>query len=220
MSILDVIGPVIIGPSSSHTAGAARIGNFARSIYHHDLGRVEINLYNSFAETGRGHGTDKAILGGILGLAIDDERLLKSYEIASKMGLQFKFNWLVDEDMEPDCAKIVFDPKGTPFSVTGVSVGGGEVEIRDINGYEVLFNGKYPVLIIIHQDVPGMVAFIGNVIADLNINIATMRIGRDPAKGEALAIINLDTEFPEKKVSQFYKNKHVKKVIRIEKLEE
>lgn len=220
MSILDIVGPVIIGPSSSHTAGAARIGKFARQIYRHPFDRVEIDLYNSFAETGKGHGTDKAILGGILGLEIDDERLLKSYEIAKKSRIRFAFNWIEDDDEEPNTAKVTFYNKKKHFSVKGVSIGGGEVEIRDINGFKVCFNGKCPVIITTHEDKIGMAAFISKTIADLGINIASFHIDRDPETGYAMAVINLDDEFPTDKIALLKKDKRIKHVIRIEKLEE
>ena len=120
MSILDVVGPIIIGPSSSHTAGAAKIGLFASKIFGRPFKRVDIHLYNSFAETGRGHGTDRAILGGILGISADDERLMKSYEIAKKKKLKFNFFWKIDEDFEPNTARITFYEGSQTFSVTGI----------------------------------------------------------------------------------------------------
>lgn len=220
MTIFDIIGPIIIGPSSSHTAGAAKIGNFARKIYNDNFKRVKITLYNSFAKTGKGHGTDKAILGGVLGFNIDDNRILKSFEIAKKRKIKFKFRYKYDETKPPNSAKINFCKGKTKFSITGISTGGGRVVIRQINHFKVHFRGKYPVLIIMHKDVVGMVAFISQILTDLKLNIAFMDIKRSTDDDNALTVIKLDTEFPEKHLSEFYKDKNILKVINIERLED
>jgi L-serine dehydratase len=131
MAILDIIGPVMIGPSSSHTAGAARIGYFAREIFGDDFDFVQIDLFNSFADTGKGHGTDIAIIGGLLGFEPDDLRILHSFEIAKENRIKFKINWNTeeDEDLPPNTAKITFFKNDTQFFIIGNSVGGGKVEI-------------------------------------------------------------------------------------------
>ncbi len=222
MAIFDVIGPVMIGPSSSHTAGAARIGYFARKIYGGEFDFVVIDLYNSFADTGKGHGTDIALLGGLMGFKPDDMRILKSYEYAKKFGLQFKFVWNKEEneDFPPNCAKITFFKNGNAFYIVGNSVGGGDVEIININGYPVKMSGKHHTLVINSFDAVGVVAFITSVITKEGINIALMDVERDSSVGEALAVIKLDAKFPENKISEFYKNKNIKKVISIERLAE
>ncbi len=222
MAIFDVIGPVMIGPSSSHTAGAARIGYFAKKIYGKDFDFVTIELFNSFANTGKGHGTDIAILGGLLGFMPDDMRILKSYHYAKERNLKFKFIWNKeeDEDYPPNCAKITFYDKGNPFFIVGNSVGGGDVEIINLNGYPVKMSGKHHTLVINSVDAVGVVAFITSVITQHGINIASMDVERDSSVGEALAVIKLDAKFPETEIREFYKNKNIKNVISIERLAE
>ncbi|HZL82480.1 MAG TPA: L-serine ammonia-lyase, iron-sulfur-dependent subunit beta, partial [Candidatus Deferrimicrobium sp.] len=166
MAIFDVMGPIMIGPSSSHTAGAAKIGYLAQRVYGKPVRRTHIILYNSFAETGRGHGTDKAILGGILGLRVDDPRIKQSYDIAAQEGVDVAFEQAIDPEKHPNCSSITFtDPDGDhPFVVEGISVGGGSVKIVGINGARVDFSGKHNLLFVTYRDVPGMMALLGDAL--------------------------------------------------------
>ncbi len=222
MAIFDIIGPVMIGPSSSHTAGAARIGYFAREIFGGSFDFVEVDLFNSFADTGKGHGTDIAIIGGLLGFEPDDPRILHSFEIASEQGMKFRINWNKEEneDLPPNTAKITFYKNSTPFYIVGNSIGGGKVEIININGYEVKLSGKHFALIISALDTLGIAAYITNIIAKTGINIASMDIKRDSSIGESLSVIKLDSEFPDEEIAEFYKNPNIKNVIKIRKLSE
>ncbi len=220
MAIFDVIGPIMIGPSSSHTAGAVRIGYFARNIYEKSFDSVVINLYNSFSETGKGHGTDLAILGGLLGLMPDDSRILNSPEYARKIGLNFKINWMgIDEDYPENSAKIIFNANSNEFFVVGNSIGGGKVEIININGYNVKISGKHNVLITLSDDVPGIVAFISGLIAKSGINIASMDVERDSSIGEALSVMKLDSSFPDKEIGDLRRHKHIRGIIKLERLQ-
>ena len=220
MAIFDVIGPVMIGPSSSHTAGAVRIGYFAREIFGKFFDSVEINLYNSFSETGKGHGTDLAILGGLLGFMPDDLRILKSLEYARKAKLSFKINWAgVNEDYPENSAKIIFSKDNKEFFVVGSSIGGGKVEIINVNGYNVKISGKHDVLIIQSDDVPGIVAFIAGLIAKSSINIASMDVERDSSVGEAFSVIKLDNIVPDRKIRELRSHKNIRNVIKLKRLE-
>ena len=219
MAIFDVIGPIMIGPSSSHTAGAARIGYFARKIYNKPFDFVEINLYNSFSETGKGHGTDIAILGGLLGFAPDDSRILRAYQYAAEQNLRFKINWKgIDEDLPENSAKITFYGKDTEFFVIGSSIGGGKVEIININNYPVKISGKHDALVVLAFDVPGIVAYVAGLIARSGINIASMDVERDSSIGEALMVIKLDSEFPDRELNKMLKHENIKDVIKLKRL--
>ena len=194
MGILDVIGPIMIGPSSSHTAGAAKIGFLVRLIYGKPIQNVEITLYNSFAKTGKGHGTDKAIIGGLLGMKMDDEKIPYSFDVAKEKGLEFHILREQDPEKHPNEAKIdIVDTASSKiFSVSGYSIGGGNAKIVEINGVKVEFGGKHDMLLVSYKDVPGMIGYIGEVLGDNHINIAYVQISRDATIGEAMAILKLD----------------------------
>ena len=193
MNIFDVIGPVMIGPSSSHTAGAARLGKMALTILGEPLEKVKITLYGSFLETGWGHGTRLALLAGLLGFEPWDERLKNAFSFAKKKGLQFSFEkGKLKTGMHPNSVK--FEMKGKTFYrvVVGASVGGGKIEITEIDGFSVVFSGEYPTIICIYKDRVGMVAEVSRLIAKNKINIAHMRVSRDRRMGNALMIIETD----------------------------
>ncbi len=220
MAIFDVMGPIMIGPSSSHTAGAAKIGYLAQRVYGKPVRRVRIVLYNSFAETGRGHGTDKALLGGILGLRVDDPQIKQSYELAAQRHIDFAFDEVIDTNKHPNCAIITFsEPDGTaPFSVEGISIGGGSVKIVGINDAHVDFSGKHNLLIVTYRDVPGMMAFLGDAFGSKRINVAYAQVTRDKNSGTAMAIFKLDQPCPDDLRDYFRASNHLMEVIVINKL--
>jgi len=211
------MGPIMIGPSSSHTAGAVKIGLYAHRIYDKDFKNVEIHLYNSFAVTGKGHGTDKAIVGGLLGMKMDDERIINSFEIAKKRGVNVKFFSHHDNEKHPNMAKIIFCDD-EPFSISGVSVGGGKISIIEINGKKVDFSGRHEYLILSYKDVPGMVGLIGTLLGNENINIAYLQISREADKEVTLALFKLDSHCPDNILAKLKENTNIFKVTRIEKL--
>jgi L-serine dehydratase len=211
------MGPVMIGPSSSHTAGAVRIGLYARRIYDKEFKNLEIHLYNSFAITGKGHGTDKAIVGGLLGMKMDDDRIVNSFSIAKKAGIKYNFFYHHDPEKHPNLAKIIFCDD-EPYSISGISVGGGKISIIEINGKEVDFSGRHEYLILSYKDVPGMVGKIGTLLGDENINIAYLQISRDASEEKTLALFKLDTHCPDNIVAKLKEDKNIFKVTRIEKL--
>lgn len=199
ISVFDVVGPNMIGPSSSHTAGAAIIGQLAGKIIAPPLKKVDFTLYGSFAETYRGHGTDRALLGGVMGFSADDTRIRDSFQIARERGLAFSFT--ADEtetDVHPNTVDIRMEnAAGQVMSVRGESLGGGKVRIVRINGVAVDFTGEYSAVIVTQRDQPGVVAHITRVISDLGANIAFLRLFRD-AKGQtAYTIVESDSRLPE-----------------------
>jgi L-serine dehydratase len=197
MSIFDVIGPVMIGPSSSHTAGAAKIGLLARNVYHQPFKKVSISLYNSFADTGPGHGTMQALVGGLLGFSMDDERIPFALDIARKEGIQVKFAFIQDPEKHPNYVTITIQQNHqNPFIISGISIGGGHAKIVDINHNKVEFSGKHDLLILEYRDTCGMVAFVGDLLAKSKINIAYMQISRDAIEERALAVLKLDAPIP------------------------
>ncbi len=204
MSILGIMGPVMVGPSSSHTAGAARLGLLARLAYGRPVERVELILFNSLAETGKGHGTDKALVGGILGLAVDDERLRNAFDVAREQGVGFSFARRLDPDKHPNYVEIVFrgSAREEPFTVCGISLGGGSVRVTSVNGFAVEFSGRYDVLLLTYRDVPGMVGFMGDALGSRQINIAHLHISRDPETDLALALLKLDGPCPAEVVAE------------------
>ncbi len=207
----------MIGPSSSHTAGAVRIGLYARRIYDREFKNVEVHLFNSFAVTGKGHGTDKAIIGGLLGMRMDDDRIVNSFKIAEKKGLLFKFFYHTDQEKHPNLAKIIFT-ETDPYSVSGISVGGGKISIIEINGNKVDFSGRHEYLLFSYKDVPGMVGLIGTMLGNARINIAYLQISRDAGKETTFALFKLDSHCPDEILTRLRETENIFKVTRIEKL--
>lgn len=197
-SAFEILGPVMIGPSSSHTAGACRLGRAARLIANSDFISAVFYLHGSFAKTYRGHGTDRALVGGILGMETSDERIKESLKIAEEKGIDIQFIEADLGDVHPNTVKIVLTRKdGTIVSVTGSSVGAGNILIIDIDGDSLELNGQYPVIIIKHKDKRGMISKISFAVALGNINIATLKVGRE-SKGEiATTVIETDNVVPE-----------------------
>lgn len=193
-SVFDIIGPVMIGPSSSHTAGAVRIGKIVNSIFGEIPEKVTFQLYNSFAKTYQGHGTDKALVAGILGMDTDDPEIKNSLEIAHQKGIKLYWNILKDSNApHPNTAKITVKKGSKDMSITGVSIGGGNIEVTELNGFSVSLKMNTPTLIIVHQDIPGMIARVTDILSDYNINIAQMNVTREKAGEKAIMIIEVDS---------------------------
>ena len=193
-SVFDIIGPVMIGPSSSHTAGAVRIGKIVSSIFGEEPTEVEFQLFNSFAKTYQGHSTDLALVAGILGMDTDDPRIPNSLEIAHQRGI--KIVWTIQKDSNaphPNTTKIKVKNDHKSISVTGVSIGGGNIQVTELNGFAISLNMNTPTIIIVHQDVPGMIALVTNVLSKYNINIAQMNVTREEAGEKAIMIIEVDS---------------------------
>lgn len=193
MDLFDLIGPVMIGPSSSHTAGAARIGLTARLLLGERIVRAEIELHGSFAKTYHGHGTDRALVGGLLGMAVDDGRLRDSLEIARSCGLSVSFQSVSIRGAHPNTVRLrITGQSGRMLTMEAASVGGGNIEVRMIDGLHVNFTGKENTLIIRHMDMPGAIARVTGVLAQRGVNIATMQDYRRQAGADAMMVMELD----------------------------
>ena len=206
--IFDILGPVMIGPSSSHTAGAARIGNMARVIVGRPFKKVTFYLHGSFAKTSIGHGTDRALLAGVMGLRPDDERLTDSFELARKAGIDFEF---IEKDLgyqHPNTVKLEFllEDKSL-FYVTGSSVGGGNILITNIDGTEVEFSGNSPTILIRNRDTRGVIAHISTVLSLSGVNIATMSVVRKDSI--ATMVIEIDSPINEDLVNDIKESKDI-----------
>ena len=194
-TLFDVIGPVIIGPSSSHTAGAVRIGLLSGKIFGEKPDNVKFKLYNSFAKTGKGHGTDKGLLGGVLGFDVDNENIKNAFEIAGQRGIKYEYEYLEDLSRHPNSVDVIFN--NGKMEISGDSVGAGEVCINRINGYNFNINGDYDTLILIYKDKPGMVYRVTALIQGQDVNIASMHCDRHDKGKEASMGICLDSPLPE-----------------------
>lgn len=192
MGIFDVIGPVMVGPSSSHTAGAARIGLFARRLLGAQPVRAEIGLHGSFAATGEGHGTPLALLAGLLGLEPDDERIPHSDTLAAERGLDYRFETLDLGEVHPNSVQLRLTATGTSLGICASSVGGGRIKVWDIDGFKVNLDGEYPTLLLVYPDRPGAVAVVSAILANAAINIATIKAHRTERGGQALMAVQLD----------------------------
>lgn len=196
LNVFDIIGPVMIGPSSSHTAGAVRIGRVARALLGAEPVRAEILLHGSFAKTYKGHGTDKALIAGIMGMATDDESIRFSPRLAAEAGLQVSIRPTEIDGAHPNTALITLEDKtGHTVSVQGASVGGGNILITKVNGMDVQITGQYNTLIVLHQDTPGTIAAVTELLAEGQVNICNFRLARQKKGGVAVMTIEMDGAF-------------------------
>jgi L-serine dehydratase len=197
LSVFDIIGPIMIGPSSSHTAGALKIARIARMLAKTRITAVRFQLYGSFATTYKGHGTDRALVGGILGYATDDYRIRDSFDWADKAGIDVVFEEMDSSiDVHPNTVDItVTEEDGTVSMLRGCSVGGGEIEIVRINGYDVRFSGKNNAVIVHQYDKPGVIASIAKIFEVFNVNISYMSVFSESNGETAFSILEIDHDF-------------------------
>jgi L-serine dehydratase len=202
-SVFDILGPIMIGPSSSHTAGAARLGKVARDIVGKDFHSVKFLLHGSFAKTYRGHGTDRALVAGILGMEPHDERLRDSISIAENLGIKISFEEADLGYVHSNSVKIIFTKNdGSTSEILGSSIGGGNIQITDIDGYQLEFTGEYSTLFIPHVDQKGVISKITTILAENEINIASMKVSRKDRGEEASMIIETDDFIPQDVVNR------------------
>jgi L-serine dehydratase len=193
MNVFDILGPVMIGPSSSHTAGAARIGLVAHALLGTPAVRAEILLHGSFAKTYKGHGTDKALIAGIMGMEPDDVRIREAPELARKSGISVTISTGEIEGAHPNTARVTLtDAAGRTISVVGSSVGGGNILVSSVNGMDVSFTGQHTTLIVLHRDTPGIIAEVTEVLGEAGVNICNFRLSRQKRGGEAVMTIELE----------------------------
>ena len=192
------MGPVMVGPSSSHTAGAARIGLVARRLLGAQPVRAEISLHGSFAATGAGHGTDRAIVAGLLGMAPDDPEIPYSFQLARKAGMEVELRRVELRHAHPNTALLhLTGPQGRTLDLSASSLGGGRIRVNAIDGMEASFSGACPTLIIRNEDRPGILAEVAHTLSRYNANIATMQLYRDRRGGLAVMVIECDIPIPE-----------------------
>lgn len=190
--VFSIIGPAMVGPSSSHTAGAVRIGRVARHILGELPEKADIWFYGSFADTYQGHGTDLAIVGGLLDFDTDDARIPSSLTIAGQLGFDIAFKEGKGQFPHPNTAKLIVAASGREVTVTAASIGGGNIEVLGVNEFDVKFTAMYPTLILFHDDRPGMIADVTRVLSRENVNIGHMSVDRKGRSGEALTVIDTD----------------------------
>ena len=197
LDIFDILGPVMIGPSSSHTAGAAKIGAMARTLLGAPPVKAAIHLYGSFAETGAGHGTDRALVGGLLGMKPDDPRLPDAFAEAEKAGLTYTIDEIKLRDAHPNTAVLTLTSRtGRQLSLKAASVGGGRIRVTEIDGVPADFGGDSNTLIIHNEDTPGCIAEVTMALALRRINIASMQVFRAAAGGYAVMVLECDSHIP------------------------
>ncbi|MBQ8144744.1 MAG: L-serine ammonia-lyase, iron-sulfur-dependent subunit beta [Butyricicoccus sp.] len=215
ISVFDVLGPNMVGPSSSHTAGAAVIGFLAQKMINGPIVKVDFTLYGSFAKTYKGHGTDRALLGGVMGFETDDARIRNSFEIARERGIEFAFIPNdVETEVHPNTVDVAMvNAQGQQMTIRGESLGGGKVRIVKINGVDVDFSGEYSAIIVVQRDKPGVIAHITQCLSNLGVNIAFMRLFREKKGHIAYTIVETDDMLPEHLDEYLLINKNIHDVM-------
>jgi L-serine dehydratase len=194
-SLLDIIGPVMVGPSSSHTAGACRLGLLARGLVGGTPERAHIELHGSFARTGEGHGTDKAVVGGLMGFRPDDERIRTALEIAEAEGLDYQFEKTTlggEAEIHPNSVRMTVERGDRRSVMQGASIGAGRIVVTEIDGYPVEVTGNAHTIVLVAEDVKGSVARIAGLLAEAELNIATLKLSRQHRGGDAFMVIEVD----------------------------
>ncbi len=203
-SLLDIISPIMVGPSSSHTAGAVRLGLLAKNVYDEKIKKITFKLYNSYAQTGKGHGTDKGLLAGVLGLSVDDVRIKDIFNSPITKDIEYHFEYYNDFNRHPNAVDFLFEGEKN-MSISGESIGAGEVAIRKINDFTVKFTGKYNTLLLVYKDVKGMISKVSTIIQDENVNIASLHCDRSGKGQTASMCICLDGELPNEVIEKIKK---------------
>lgn len=217
-SIIDIISPIMAGPSSSHTAGAVRLGLLARNVYKAKPKNVIFKLYNSYALTGKGHGTDKGLLAGILGFSVDDERIKNVFETPEAQEINYEFEFHEDFNRHPNAVDFIFEGD-MDMTLSGDSVGAGEILLTKIGKFSVNLNGKYNTILVVYDDMPGVISKVTRIIQEDNVNIASLHCDRSGKGRDASMCICLDGELS-KKCLNAISNLHDMYLVRyIEKLE-
>ncbi|WP_173916519.1 L-serine ammonia-lyase, iron-sulfur-dependent subunit beta [Halobacillus sp. Marseille-Q1614] len=214
-SVFDIIGPVMIGPSSSHTAGAARIGRAARHLFGREPKYAHIHLYGSFAQTYKGHGTDVAIVGGLLDYDTDDTRISTSLEQAKANGMEISFYEEEAQTDHPNTARIVIGDDKDKLELVGISIGGGKAEITELNGFELRLSGSHPAILLIHNDRYGAIASATAILARHQINIGRMEVSRKAQGEQALMVIEVDQNIDDSVLNELELADHITQVARI-----
>ncbi len=212
-SIFDILGPVMVGPSSSHTAGAVRIGLIARQLFGKQPDKATVYLHGSFAATGKGHGTDRALIAGLLGMQPDDLRIPDSFDIAKEMGMDFVIEPRDLRDAHPNTARILMEAQdGKSLEIEACSIGGGRIRMKKLDGMDVNFSGETNTLIVRNQDQPGCITDVSTALSFCGINIATMQVFRAKRGGIAVMVVETDQVVPESALKMLEARKGILKV--------
>ncbi|MCI6165920.1 MAG: L-serine ammonia-lyase, iron-sulfur-dependent subunit beta [Lachnospira sp.] len=213
MNIFDIVGPVMVGPSSSHTAGAVKIGLVAAKLLNEPVKEAEILLYGSFLATGKGHGTNKALVAGLLMMEPDDIRIPDSLKIAEEKGIKIKFGEADLREAHPNSVMLKLrSESGRELEIVGQSLGGSRINIAEIDGISTNFSGDYPTLVVHNLDQPGHVAEVTSMLAHKSVNIATMQLYRSDRGGDAVMVIECDQNIPEESIKWLEHIEGIKKV--------
>ncbi len=212
-NIFDILGPVMVGPSSSHTAGAVRIGLVGRQLFGQQPDKAVVYLHGSFAATGKGHGTDRALIAGLLGMRPDDLRIPDSFEIAKERGMDFVIEPRELRDAHPNTARITMEAdNGKKLEIQAYSIGGGRIRVSMLDGMDVNFSGETHTLIVRNQDQPGCITDVSTVLNLCGINIATMQVFRARRGGSAVMVVETDQVVPESAIEMLERRQGILKV--------
>ena len=214
-SAFDIIGPVMIGPSSSHTAGAARIGRVARTLFGKEPKKAVISLYGSFAKTYKGHGTDVAIVGGLLDFDTFDERIPQAIQLADQAGIEIEFiveNLVTDH---PNTVRIHLFDDEKELDVVGISIGGGTIEITELNSFKLKLSGEYPAILVVHQDRYGVISGVTNILAKYQLNIGHMEVSRKEKGNMAMMVIEVDQKIEDIVIQEIESLPNITQTIRM-----
>ena len=213
-SIFDILGPVMVGPSSSHTAGAVRIGQIARQLFGRQPEKATVYLHGSFAATGKGHGTDKALIAGLLGMKPDDMRIPHSFEIAKEQGMDFVIENKDIKGAHPNTAQIIMEAEGKKaMKIQAYSIGGGRIRVSKLDGIDVNFSGESNTLIVRNVDQPGRIGEVSAALSKENVNIAPMTVFRDKRGGFAVMVVETDQIVSEEAIKTLESKEGILKVI-------
>jgi L-serine dehydratase len=214
-SAFEIIGPVMIGPSSSHTAGAARIGRVARTLFGKQPKRAIISLYGSFAKTYKGHGTDYALIGGLLDFDTFDERIPIALELAETAGIEVKFVTETAVPEHPNTVKINLFDEEKELEVVGISIGGGTIEITELNSFKLKLSGEHPAILVVHEDRFGMISSVTSILSKYEINIGHMEVSRKEKGDMALMVIETDQKIVDGVITELESLSNVTQIIRM-----
>lgn len=216
-SIFDILGPVMVGPSSSHTAGAARIGMMGRKLFGGQPDRVTVYLHGSFAATGKGHGTDRALIGGLLGMKPADMRIPRSFEVAEEEGMEFSIIKKELKGAHPNTALLVMEKEGKKaLEMQAYSVGGGRIRVSRLGDVDVNFSGESNTLIIRNVDQPGRITEVSKALSKEDVNIATMQVFRDKRGGLAVMVVETDQKVSQEAIEELEKKEGILRVMFLE----
>lgn len=220
MDLFDIIGPVMVGPSSSHTAGAVRIGQVSGQLLGEKVAKADILLHGSFAATGKGHGTDKALVAGLMGMEADNIRIPDSFQIAKEKKMDFHIGSIQLKNAHPNSVKLLLTGvSGRELEIVACSLGGGRIKICTIDGLDANFSGEYTTLVVHNVDQPGHVTEVTSMLAHKAVNIAAMQLYRDHRGGDAVMVIECDQEIPEESIQWLSHLEGIQKVTYLPKKE-